>query len=254
MWTRVGAGTHGRAGRGKSQKEREKPPGRQERQGRDRHGATRQAKKRGRKPPGRQERQGRDQRTIANLRTLIWRPWRPWRFLFLSLFPQPGSLSWAALGAQRLRRGGRWKGVNRQDARDARGLEEPPREVDAVASAVLQAAVEVHRVLGPGFLEGVYEQALGVELTLRRIPFVRQPAMVVVYKDHVVGDVRPDVLVAERLIVELKTVDRLAPIHLAQALSYLKATQLPLALVINFNVPVLLRGVRRVVLLAPAIS
>ena len=66
------------------------------------------------------------------------------------------------------------------------------------------------------------------------------------------GDVRPDLLIERRLIVELKTVDRLAPIHLAQALSYLKATQLPLALVINFNVPVLHRGARRVVLCAPA--
>jgi GxxExxY protein len=121
-----------------------------------------------------------------------------------------------------------------------------------MATAVLQAAVEVHRVLGPGFFEGVYEQALDLELTLRRIAFVRQPAVAIVYKDHPVGDVRPDLLVAERLIVELKTVDRLAPIHLAQALSYLKATQLQLALVINFNVPVLLRGVRRVVLFAPS--
>jgi len=65
-----------------------------------------------------------------------------------------------------------------------------------------------------------------------------------------VGDLRPDLLVAQRLVTELKTVDRLAPIHLAQALSYHKATQLPLALVINFNVPVLLRGVRRVVVSA----
>ena len=142
--------------------------------------------------------------------------------------------------------------MNRQDrVRNARGSEEPASEVDALASAVLSAAVEVHRVLGPGFFESVYEQALCLELTLRRIPFVRQPAMAIVYKDHVVGDVRPDLLVAQRLIIELKTVDRLAPIHLAQALSYLKATQLALALVVNFNVPVLLRGVRRVVLCAP---
>jgi len=141
--------------------------------------------------------------------------------------------------------------VNRQDAKDARKLEEPGGEIDAVASAVLEAAVEVHRVLGPGFLEGVYEQALDVELTLRCIAFVRQPPIAVVYKDRLVGDMRPDLLVARRLIVELKTVDQLGSIHLAQALSYLKATQLPLALVINFNVPVLLRGVRRVVLRAP---
>jgi GxxExxY protein len=141
--------------------------------------------------------------------------------------------------------------VNRQDARSARELEEPGGEVDQVASSVLQAAVEVHRVLGPGFFEGVYEEALDVELTLRGIPFVRQPAIGVVYKARSVGDMRPDLLVAQRLVVELKAIDRLAPIHLAQALSYLRATRLPLALVINFNVPVLLRGVRRVVLRSP---
>jgi GxxExxY protein len=138
--------------------------------------------------------------------------------------------------------------MNRQEARNAKGFEEPTSDVDAVASAVLEAAVEVHRVLGPGFFEGVYEQALCLELTLRGIAFVRQPAMAIAYKGHPVGDVRPDLLVAQRLVIELKTVDRLAPIHLAQALSYLKATQLPLAVVINFNVPVLLRGVRRVIL------
>jgi GxxExxY protein len=116
---------------------------------------------------------------------------------------------------------------------------------------VLQASVEVHRVLGAGFFESTYEQALDLELTLRGVPFVRQPAVTVAYKDRIVGEMRPDFLVAQRVIVELKTVDELAPIHLAQALSYLKATQLWLALVINFNVPVLLRGVRRVVLGPP---
>jgi len=93
--------------------------------------------------------------------------------------------------------------------------------------------------------------ALDLELTLRGVPFVRQPSFGVAYKDRFLGEMRPDFLVAQRLIVEVKTVNQLAPIHLAQALSYLKATRLPLALVINFNVPVLLRGVRRVVVFAP---
>jgi GxxExxY protein len=124
---------------------------------------------------------------------------------------------------------------------------EPSSYIDAVASSVLDAAIEVHRVLGQGFLESVYHEALCIELDLRRIPFVSQPALRVPYKGHTVGEARPDLFVAERLIVELKTVDSIAPIHLAQALSYLKATRLPLALLINFNVPVLLRGVRRVI-------
>jgi len=143
--------------------------------------------------------------------------------------------------------------VNRQDARAARVLEEPGDEIDDLASLVLEAAVEVHRVLGPGYFEGVYEQAIDVELTHRGIAFVRQPAIVIFYKDRLVGDLRPDLLVAKRLVVELKAVDRLAPLHLAQALSYLKATQLRLALVINFNVPVLLRGVRRVIRTPPSL-
>jgi GxxExxY protein len=137
--------------------------------------------------------------------------------------------------------------MDRQDAKDARVLDEPGIEVDALAYAVVDAAVEVHRQLGPGFFESIYEQALCIELTLRGIAFVQQPAVAILYKDQLVGEARPDLLVAARLIVELKAVDALASIHLAQALSYLKATDLPLALVVNFNVPVLLRGVRRVV-------
>jgi GxxExxY protein len=146
------------------------------------------------------------------------------------------------------------RGWDRQEAKDARGLVEPAGEVDAAAASVLQACVEVHRVLGPGFFESIYEPALELDLTSRGVPFVRQPPIAVAYKDRFVGEMRPDFLVAQRLIVELKTVDQLAPVHLAQALSCLKATRLRLALVINFNVPVLLRGVRGVVLLALHLS
>lgn len=124
---------------------------------------------------------------------------------------------------------------------------EPSVDLDALASVVLDAAIEVHRVLGPGFLEAIYEQAMCVELGLRGVTFVRQAPITVSYKDHVVGEARVDLFVSDRLIVELKAIDHLAPIHLAQALSYLKTTQLPLALLINFNVPLLLRGVRRVI-------
>ena len=138
--------------------------------------------------------------------------------------------------------------MSRQDAKDARRVRnEPGAEVDGLATTVIEAAVEVHCALGPGLLEAVYERALGVELTIRGVPFVRQPSVVVRYKGQVVGDARPDLLVAERLIVELKAIDCLGSSHLAQAMAYLAATRLPLALLINFNVPVLLRGVRRVV-------
>jgi len=139
--------------------------------------------------------------------------------------------------------------VNRQDARNAsRQQNEPDAKIDRIASEVVDAAIEVHRVLGPGFLEGVYEQALAIELSFRHLAFARQVPVAVRYKEQLVGEARLDFLVAGRLIVELKAIEAISAIHFAQAISYLKATGLPLALVINFNVPVLLRGVRRVVL------
>jgi GxxExxY protein len=127
-------------------------------------------------------------------------------------------------------------------------MKEPDKEIDQMAHEVIGAAIEVHRILGPGFLESVYEEALCVELKLRGIPFERQLAVGVQYKGEKVGDGRIDILVNDELIVELKTVDILAPIHVAQTLSYLKATGHSLALLINFNVSVLKDGIKRVIL------
>ena len=109
---------------------------------------------------------------------------------------------------------------------------EPGAEIDSLAADVLDAAIEVHRALGPGFLESIYEQAMCFELAQRRIPFARQSSVQVHYKGQLVGDARIDLLVDCRLIIELKAIDHLAPIHLAQAMSYLKATRLPLALLV----------------------
>lgn len=131
---------------------------------------------------------------------------------------------------------------------DSRKRVEPGKELDALAREVIGAAIEVHRHLGPGYLESVYEEALAVELRLRGVVFERQRPIAVAYKGVSVGEGRIDVLVGEKLIVELKAVDSLAPIHTAQVLSYLKATGLKLGLLINFNVPVLKDGVKRVVL------
>ena len=125
---------------------------------------------------------------------------------------------------------------------------EPDRKTDELAKAVIGAAIEVHRVLGPGYLESVYEEALAVELKLRGIPFERQKGMSVDYKGHAVGEGRLDVFVDDCLIVELKTVEALAPIHTAQVISYLKAMQLPLGLLVNFNVPLLKDGIKRIIL------
>ena len=126
-------------------------------------------------------------------------------------------------------------------------LPEPDPALDAAARALVDAAMEVHRVMGPGFLESVYEEALGVELSLRGIPFRRQVPISLDYKGIPVGHARLDLLVADRLVIELKAVDTLAAVHWAQLLSYLKATKLTLGLLINFNVPVIRQGIKRVI-------
>ena len=130
-------------------------------------------------------------------------------------------------------------------------IEEPDREVDDLANVVIGAAIEVHRILGPGYLESVYEEAVAVELALRGIAYERQEPISVEYKGHDVGKGRLDLLVDGRLIVELKAVDALASIHTAQVMSYLRTMCLPLGLLINFNVPLLKQGIKRVVYSPP---
>jgi GxxExxY protein len=125
---------------------------------------------------------------------------------------------------------------------------EPDEKTDKLAHDVIGGAVEVHRVLGPGYLESVYAEALAIELGIRGIPFERQASLAVDYKGHPVGSGRLDFLVDCLLIVELKAVETLMPIHKAQVILYLKTTRLPLSLLINFNVPVLKDGVKRIVL------
>lgn len=137
------------------------------------------------------------------------------------------------------------------DESDMAAAGESELGLDHLAADVLDSAIEVHRTLGPGFLEGIYEQALCIELTQRGIAFVRQASTRVDYKGQLVGEARIALVIDERLVVELKATEHIAPIHLAQAMSYLRATRLRLALLINFNVPVLLRGVRRVIRSSP---
>jgi len=147
--------------------------------------------------------------------------------------------------------------VNRQDAAEeckvtnTSGTTEPAPELDALAQHVVSAALEVHRHLGPGYLESVYEEALAVELKARGIAFERQAPIRVKYKGHSIGEGRADFLIGGKLPVEVKTVEQLAPIHKAQAISYMKALQLRLGLLINFNAAVLRDGIRRIVLSAP---
>ena len=137
--------------------------------------------------------------------------------------------------------------MNRKGAKGAKITREPGKEIEQLAHGVIGAAIEVHKVLGPGFLETVYEEALCIELEQREISFKRQFEIKIPYKGRQIGTSRLDLMVGNKLIVELKTVDNLGAIHMAQVLSYLKATGLSLALLINFNVRVLREGIKRVV-------
>ena len=134
--------------------------------------------------------------------------------------------------------------MNRQDAKLAK--EEPDRELDDMANSVIGAAIEVHRHLGPGYLESVYE-ALAIEFRLRNLPFERQYPIGVAYKKVIVGQSKLDFLVGLRLVVEINAVENLLPIHRGQVMSYLKATNCKLGLLINFNEAMLARGVKRII-------
>jgi GxxExxY protein len=122
------------------------------------------------------------------------------------------------------------------------------RQADLVTQAIIGAAIEVHRELGPGFLESVYERALCAELRSRGIEIQTQVVLPVRYKAEIVGELRLDLLVAGCVIVEIKAAESLIPLMTAQLLSYLKATGIKVGLLVNFNVPVLKQGIRRLVL------
>ena len=120
---------------------------------------------------------------------------------------------------------------------------------EELSSAVLQAAIEVHRQLGPGLLETAYEQCLAYELTLAKIPFLKEVGLPVEYKGIKLDcGYRLDFLVDGRLIVELKSVEQLQRIHQAQLLTYMKLAKVSVGLLINFNVEVLKQGIKRLVL------
>ena len=125
---------------------------------------------------------------------------------------------------------------------------DPDEHLDKLARSVIGAAIEVHRHLGPGLQEPLYAPALQIELSLRGIPFQSEVILPVRYKEHPLGTRKIDLLVDERLVVELKSVEAFAPIHTAQLIAYLRLTGKHLGLLINFNVTLLKDGVKRVVL------
>ena len=134
-------------------------------------------------------------------------------------------------------------------SRPANGSPLPiPDALNSLTEQVIGCAIEVHRELGPGLLESAYDGAFCVELALRQLKFLRQLESPVAYKGHVVGTYRLDFLVEDSLVVELKSVERLEYVYVSQVLTYLKGTGKRLGLILNFNVPVMKAGIRRVAL------
>ena len=120
--------------------------------------------------------------------------------------------------------------------------------LNRITESIIGAAIEVHRALGPGLLESAYEECLTFELMQRGLKVEQQKPLPVVYREVKLDcGYRLDLLVEEAVIVEVKAVDRLAPIHQAQLLSYLRLSGCKVGLLINFNVKVLKDGIRRVV-------
>ena len=121
-----------------------------------------------------------------------------------------------------------------------------------LTTQIIRCAIEVHRHLGPGLLESVYESALCVELNSAGLSFVRQVGVPVLYKGELIAEHRPDLVVSDRVIVEVKSVERFNPVFLAQMLTYLRITGLRVGLILNFNRAVMVDGVRRVSLRDPS--
>ena len=123
-----------------------------------------------------------------------------------------------------------------------------PDDLNRLSAQVIGCAIAVHRELGPGLLESAYDSAFCIELAHQRLQFVRQLESPIAYRGQLVGAYRLDFLVEDALVVELKSVERLEYVYVSQMLTYLKATGKRLGLILNFNVPVMKAGVRRVAL------
>jgi GxxExxY protein len=125
---------------------------------------------------------------------------------------------------------------------------EYPEQKDPLTEKIIGCAIEVHRTLGPGLLESTYESALCVELELAGLKFQRQLIVPLTYKTHPIGNYRLDLVVAESVVVEIKSVDRWDSLFEAQLLAYLKITGLKRGLLLNFNSRLLKDGLKRLVL------
>ena len=122
-----------------------------------------------------------------------------------------------------------------------------PAEIEQLAAQTVNAALTVHRALGPGLLESAYQECLAIELSLAGLNLEREKALPLVYRGHSIESAyRLDLLINGKLLVELKAIESVQPIHRVQVTTYLKILKLPLGLLINFNVPLIKDGITRV--------
>jgi GxxExxY protein len=121
-------------------------------------------------------------------------------------------------------------------------------ELESLVTRTIGCCVAVHRVLGPGLLESVYARAVRIELALSGLSFESEHIVPVRFRGVFLCNHRLDLIVAEQIVVELKSIERLGPVHRAQVLNYLRVSRLRIGLLVNFNVPVLQEGLRRVIL------
>jgi GxxExxY protein len=128
-----------------------------------------------------------------------------------------------------------------------RAISTLPEETERIAARCIACAIEVHRQLGPGFMEGIYHDAMVIELEESGLEVVRERPITVMYRQRPLRRHRIDMVVGERVLLELKAVQRLEDLHQAQLLSYLKASGVRIGLLMNFNTEVLRAGLRRVV-------
>lgn len=122
------------------------------------------------------------------------------------------------------------------------------RATNELTEQIIACALEVHRELGPGLLESVYERALCLEFAAAGLAFKCQVGIPLYYKGELLSEHRPDLIVADRVIVEVKSVERLNPVHMAQLLTYLRVCRIHVGLMMNFNSAFLRHGIRRVML------
>jgi len=119
--------------------------------------------------------------------------------------------------------------------------------LNMISEKIIGCAIEVHKALGPGLLESYYEKSLCREFEIRNIVYENQAMVPIVYKHTFLGDYKLDILVENEIIVELKVVEKLGALFEAQLLTYLKLTKKKVGLLLNFNVPILKDGIRRII-------